>query len=318
MRALCLVSTCTKRKTVAPGRTLHFGSLARGTVSAVARKWVGLIEEESRTMAVRELYAGAAWRWTLRCADTEQARATHLRIVSAGMGLLHSDDFVPSYEASFAPGPNQVGRRLTGSRTIAERHQEWWRVVNELRGSPQPLSQLSRHGRILVALGSDYLRACEPDLTSLAERAGPANLFVICCGISAVSSRDLGECLLPFGSGFADISPGPMSSVNIRAAAWLLETAIPSTGWDRAQITHYMSLTERATGRQVGSRGTRHTDRDILDWIRRQVHACPTATRSELLRRFRAEGRACEEQRFRRLASDAIASLRPDQGKMQI
>jgi hypothetical protein len=51
------------------------------------------------------------------------------------------------------------------------------------------------------------------------------------------------------------------------------------------------------------------TDAEIKGWIQQQLRRAPATTPSALLRRFRDDGRACEQSRFKRLAEQVRYDL---------
>jgi hypothetical protein len=187
------------------------------------------------------------------------------------------------------------------------RHQEWWRAIHAWRGLGEtPLTaRLSKAERILVTIGADYLAAVHQDLAALAEAVGSERLFVISAGAQpARLAEALRRCLLPVSIEMQLAYGGTRSTLNIWAAKWILETA-RVVGWDRQRIEQEITTTiqaRMAAGAQLPGVGRAQTDEEVKDWLRTQLRSEPRAV--GLLAKFRSEGRACLDSRFRRLARE--------------
>jgi hypothetical protein len=316
----CLVVMCTKRKTLLPRPEMHFRSLDLGEASDIAAEWVSRAAQQPAQLQACRLYSGSAWQSALDAYDHARAIGpADLVIISAGFGLLNSDHLVPAYAASFSPGEDQVAHRLRGVGSAAERNRRWWNAINAVRRRPQPLAHLGIYDRVLVVLSRAYLDACWADLSSLAERVGPERLMILCCGAMTGGTSALQHCLLPLDRRFQAISPGPLHSINSRAAAWLLGAIVPTTGWDRdAMAREIESLLACGPAERLHRSGRPQSDAQVMAWLRERLSATPTAPRVELLTAFRSEGRACEQRRFRRLAHAVTAEFRPSQGRPRV
>jgi hypothetical protein len=304
-RHVDLVVACTKRKRVTPASALRFRSILPDRPDAVATAWLELVRA-SPTQRLEELYCGPGWAASLRARDRgRECGALRFHVASAGLGLVSEGTTIPAYSATFATDEDQVARRLTATAGVAAAHREWWRALNSSRGLGEtPVSTaLAGSECVLVAVGADYLRAMLDDLEVLAQQLGPERLFVVSAGAATRSLPEvLGTCLLPVRVEFEAVHRGTRNTLNAWAASWLLACAA-RVGWSRAAIDRELQvLVASGHGGVRRSNGKAQTDDEVRAWIRRELERNPKAT--GLLARFRGQGLACLDTRFRRLAGE--------------
>src|SRR5687767_13783226 len=96
---ILVVTNCSARKTEAPASDHRARSLPRGAAHELAMDWRARCSDAGERIAARRLYAGRAFSIAY---DTAKSTGAELRIVSAGMGLLHPDTPVPSYSLTLS------------------------------------------------------------------------------------------------------------------------------------------------------------------------------------------------------------------------
>jgi hypothetical protein len=317
MSAIELVLPCTKRKQVDVPSHLHFRALPRMPAHGLADLWASRLEGAPDRRTVAEMYSGGGWTAVLQARAAAQAQGgVRLHILSAGLGLVTEDELFPAYSATFAAALDQVASRLEGGSETGVLHQEWWGAINGRRdvGEAPLARRLSGSERIVVAAGADYLIAVHRDLEALAVAAGPERLFVISAGTQPDSlAAAVRRCFLPVRVDMQLVYGGTRSTLNVWAAKWLLERA-EVVGWDRTRIEQEITnaiAARRAAGAHLPGVGQRHTDAEVRAWIDAYLQQEPETTATSLLARFRSEGRACLDTRFRRL----LREIRRDQLK---
>src|SRR5689334_21683495 len=98
---LLIATNCSARKTAMPIPALRARSLPRGAASDVAMEWRARCASADGRIAARRLYAGRAFSLAYDVADSTGAQ---LRVVSAGMGLLHPQAAIPPYSLTLSAG----------------------------------------------------------------------------------------------------------------------------------------------------------------------------------------------------------------------
>ena len=137
-----IVTSCTQRKS---GKVLVDLALlpdVRGT-ERLAEAWQRLVGRAPSVGPMQTLYQG-------RSIADAAAAAAYLKsswyVVSAGLGLVRSDEPVTAYECTVAVGSDLSGRlERAGSTTV-----DWWNALTA--SHPHPLSRLIAKCPTLIAL----------------------------------------------------------------------------------------------------------------------------------------------------------------------
>jgi hypothetical protein len=272
-----------------------------------AERWLSLLAAASPCCRARELYKGPGWAASLRLVQALQAAEAEVdwRIISAGYGLLHPEEQVTRYSATFLAGhadsvPGPAGGGDTGG--------SWWAHVNRLRGQARPLVQFaSEVDGLVVAASAPYVDAVADELVTAAQQV-PTVVF--CAG--RPKNPDVAALAPPFDrrlrEGDDPFVRGGDVGFNQRVAAKVVRL-LGASAVDRARVDEVLAAAmdrERPLrhGRQVAS------DATVMAFIDAALASNPSASRTALLRRWRDRGRACEQGRFRVLYERVVAERR--------
>jgi hypothetical protein len=252
----------------------------------------------------KDLYVGEYWQAGLDLARTSAGRThTDVYVVSAGLGLIHSDAAVPAYAATFtrAHADSVV---LVNDKSPSPVRRQWWNALAEWSGPgnggrPRTLRDLSAtpDARLLVCAGPDYIDATVDDLRDAHKLLGDERLVIVASGdapegLDEVWVRCPGQLRMLFG--------GSMSSTGVRLARAMLEKLGPRVGAREAR--DFIASVLKDTAPLPRFNRDRLSDQDVLAWIGADAEAHPGRTnKTAALRRLRDEGRACEQSRFGRL-----------------
>jgi hypothetical protein len=298
------VVPCTNSKS---GPTVH--AAARNIdhdlpIPEAADRWRSRLTTAPQSNIARGLYKGPGWVASLRLVDALQATGAEVswRIISAGYGLLHPEEQVTTYSATFLAGHADS---VPGAASGANASLTWWNEVNRLRGQAQPLVRLaSEVNGLVVTASAPYIDAIAAELTAAAQQV-PTVVF--CAGrpqdrtvaeLAPRFDRRLREGADPFVRG-GDVG------FNQRVAAKVVDLLGPAV-LDRVRVDEVLALAmDRAGpvryGRQVAS------DATVMAFIDAALKADPSSSRTALLRRWRDRGRACEQSRFGALYERVVA-----------
>lgn len=296
-----IVTNCTQRKSGQVRVDLARLPPVRGA-ERLAEAWQRLVGRAAPLGPVQTLYQGRT------IADTA-ASAAHLDsswyVVSAGLGLVRSDQPVPAYECTVAAGSELIRRLERSGATTAD----WWSAITA--SQPHPLSRLIARSPTLLALPSTYLRMVHEDLAHVSvAKARQLRIFTSTAGAQFVPGH-LADCVMPYDDRLESVPSyaGTRSDFAQRALRHFveaLEAAPLSLEEARAKVT--AALVRRA--RPLRTRGRRMSDDDIRrtltdQWVR---HA---GSSTRLLRYLRDEaGISCEQKRFSRIWQALSAELR--------
>lgn len=295
---LHVVVTCTHRKRLGAPPRLCLSSIRVRDAQARGREWVDRLRvEPAPVVPASELYAGDHWQVALSLLS--QSHQVQLWVVSAGYGLVRLAQQLKPYSATFSPGPDSVlvpGRREQRDAEL----REWWKVITKANlghSRPRTLRELaaSDPGAILlVALSEPYLRALRDDLVAASTKLnGSGKLLIVSAGTRHCPGLD--ENLLPVDANLQIAVGGPRLSLNARIARHLVTTSATHR-WATSAITESLSEVRSASKRHQSR--SRLTDAKVIAFIKRATRQDNHASRSDLLRRLRTQGFACEQQRF--------------------
>ena len=300
-RAVNLVVSCTNRKRFEPASGLAAHRLVGADVPARLRTWKERLSAVSEARhPAEDLYMGEHWSVVRDTVSAARTRGWDVRlwICSAGYGLIRPSALIHSYQVTFASGTRD-------SVTARETHaaQKWWKGVCSYsipgeKGVPRSLTALAQkypRTPMVVALSAHYLNAVEKDLvTVLTYSYFRRHLAIISCGTKGDASQ-WQENLLPCDGSVSASLGGTLTSLNARVARFLFESpALADPAVD------YWAGLVRSLERRTVQRPPRkpQSDAAVMRFIRDALRQTPSASRSKLLQKLRATGRACEQRRF--------------------
>ncbi len=166
------------------------------SISDLASSWLQQVHGSQIRVESSNLYQG---RSIAECRMVSRTTAAEFFIVSAGLGLVHSDDLVPSYSLTISEGTGSIHKWLSAQGLGST---DWWRSLNQASGSPYPISKMinaqtatSMH---LIALPSSYLEMIAPDLALVRDsQLQTLRLFTSVAGSKALSTR-LQSTVMPY------------------------------------------------------------------------------------------------------------------------
>ncbi len=298
---VCIVTSCTQRKA---GRDrIDLAQLPEAaSLTRLAQTWRNFLGKADADMPARSLYQGRSIVDTIAVAATLEAR---WYAVSAGVGLVRSDQAVPAYECTVAAGSN-LHRRL---RALDCSTAQWWTALTAAQ--PAPLARLITRAPTLLALPSSYLRMVQDDLAQVAPaRAKYLRIFTSTAGVRCVPDH-LTDCVMPYDERLESIRgfAGTQADFAQRALRHFVEVLqAMSMPLDVAHGAVSASLAHRR--RRPRSVGQRMTDDEIRQVLTAQW-ARHSGSSTKLLRYLRDEARiSCEQKRFSRLWQQLSAELR--------
>lgn len=255
-----------------------------------------------------ELYEGD--HWAVARELPEIARAAGFRpslwVASAGYGLVPTDVKLASYSATFAAAsPDTVILPNSDPRAAPA---AWWRALSRrrLRGSdaPRQLAELTansnRRTAFLVVVSTPYLRALGEDLVTAAGTCGDSGRMIVVTSHPGPAAPSLRDAWVPAAAPLRLALGGSLTSLHARVARHLLAGLSPTTFGPRVARETVKRLLARTPDLPQFDRA-RLDDGKVCDWIRAELKRDQSVSHTQLLRRFRDAGNACEQARFRGL-----------------
>lgn len=285
-RKLTIVVTCTDRKSATPAQDLMARNLPRGPAAERVGLWREALSRATELHSLTDLYRGETWSQVRALA----LKASHLGyepsmlVASAGLGLQCVSDQAPSYAATFSSGhPDSVGGSI-------QEAQAWWSAL--------PRTAIPRGGHAIWVLSAAYSQIVSEQLM---RETLPASLLVF------GGSKEVPDSLrIPSDRSLRRALGGTATSINVRSAAQWLTLSDGADPFDDAARDRWRVWS--AEKRQVEIYDRRPmTDDGVLEFVRHLRQQDPTVSKTRALRVLRADGMACEQQRFSTLFEQAVA-----------
>ena len=302
-----IVVTCTKQKTLEPPVGLQLRNVKGQTQRSRAVSWNKTLQKSKvQQISARDLYAGDHWavaRDLSACGTA--SRDIRVWVISAGYGLVSIDQEMCPYSATFSnPHPDTV-ILSESSDSPARQKSKWWNEVINLPWSGRrirglrDLAEKYPTAPLIIAASKNYLDAVQDDLTAAAMKLNDLNqLAVISAGTDKLSG--LPGSLIPADARLQHYVGGVRRSLNVRLARYLLE----QTRRGKLSASRIRSLVEplleAAPALQKFDR-TPMTDDEVRSFILQRMQQEDRVSHTRLLRKLRADGKACEQKRFRDL-----------------
>ncbi|MBX9456181.1 MAG: hypothetical protein KL863_09230 [Rhizobium sp.] len=293
-----ILTSCTQRKRVTPNALLYARDLPIGTLGQVAEAWMAKVATVEDLAPAKDVYCGRSFVEAMKAADFAQA---DLHIVSAGLGLIHRKQDIPSYNLTVSKGSQDC---ILG-KLQDHGDNDWWAAL----GGHKTLNDLLDRSSdlIIIALPSPYLRMVAPGLQGVPD--------ALCERIRIVGGRDvpdlnprLEHVRLPYDDrldGPQSTLPGTRSDFASRAVRHFVENVLAAA--PHATAKEHAELVEVALAgwdRPSPKSGTRMSDCDLKSIVRDHWSRADGQS-TKLLRILRDElNIACEQKRFARLTAE--------------
>jgi hypothetical protein len=295
---LNVIVTCTKEKRAAVHSDCELRSVHDDDLESRFQNWRGRLVGCKERVTARNLYGGDHWAFARQISSRRFDVQTY--VCSAGYGLIHIDDSIAPYSATFSRRhPDTVWKNSPQSEISAS---DWWSKLCTWRGhhgfGPRSLTALAKansQSPILVVASENYLRGIQQDLIrTKASLDSPELLMILSAGTQKLSG--LTDNLLPCDARMQPEVGGILRSLNVRLANKIVSEArdVPTLLGLKRKLTRLLAKQPELPtyNRQV------LTDNELKDFIRREIKKNHKASRTNLLRELRSAGYACEQKRF--------------------
>jgi len=292
-----MIVTCSNRKTRAVPGHLRLANIPGATTAQRARKWITRLDNEKSTLPIvaRELYAGEQWAIARALPDRGLAHEkVRLWACSAGYGLIPATAPIHAYAATFTTGH---------ADSVTGKTARWWQALGDWSG-PDPaqprtiraLAEADPGAVFMLMLSPPYMQACQDDITAACEMISNLDRFLL-ISAGARKLRDLAAILVPSDARLQHCLGGSRQALNVRVGESLLAAGIRS----HTDASAYLSNLLRAQPPIKRYDRKKLSDEEVMSLIRDGLARSPGASASRLLREFRDEGSACEQERFGQL-----------------
>lgn len=232
-KKLTVITTCTNKKSDTAVKGLSFADYADRYPPDVAKIWTKHLKNSKSMISCRDLYLGSHWIESLSCEESalNQGIVAETWVLSAGYGLVCSNEKLASYAASFSQGRDSV-QNLGWPHSYSQRQkvQAWWNFLHRHQKRPN-LSRFMSLSRtkdpLLFIISRDYYNAIESELIDLVS-AG-VNVLIVSAGMYRnlnSASPIVRPHILPFSEDFKQVDAylnKTNVSLNARLANWMVQ-----------------------------------------------------------------------------------------------
>jgi len=242
---IAIITSCTNRKKILPPPLLRANNLPVGAQSTLLLAWKNCIEKASDRVRADALYCGRGFAEIREIIKNDQE--IRFWIVSAGLGLVGSEEKVPSYNLTITPSTKDSiqNKLINGTKFDLS---SWWCGINsQLKDLKTPLASLIRAQKrtfFVISLPKSYLDFVASDLFSLEESCWHRIRFL---GINSISSvpQKAKDLVMPYDERFDgpdSINSGTRADFSQRIARHFVENILSnnlfSSQTDHAKAVH--------------------------------------------------------------------------------
>ncbi len=308
-----VVVTCTKEKRQPISDECQLRNVPGTSIRERIQEWQSRTNRHWKdSVRVADLYAGDHWA-NVRAFDSSYF-GIDIWVCSAGYGLIHFDDRVTPYAATFSRShPDSVAAQLPeGDRLSAA--QNWWKATasrwkSHFGDRPRSLTDLMAaypKRSLLVVASDNYIRAIAGDLREgVSCLAEPDQLAIVCAGVRNLDGLD--ENLIPCDARMQSAMGGARRSLNTRLAAKIIrESRLPPRASSLAK--RYQKFLNEQPPLEKYNR-QQLSDDEVKAFILKQMRVSPKSQHSPMLRVLRDSNMACEQKRFAKLYREVVEAI---------
>jgi hypothetical protein len=308
-----VVVTCTKDKRQPVPDECQLRNVPGSSIRDRIQEWQSRTNRRwNEAVRVADLYAGDHWA-NVRAFESSYF-AIEVWVCSAGYGLIHIDDRVAPYAATFSRShPDSVAAQLPEDDRLSAA-QNWWKATaskwkSRFSDRPRSLTDLMAafpKRSLLVVASDNYMRAIADDLRQgVSNLAEPDQLAIVCAGAKSLEGLD--EHLVPCDARMQSVLGGARRSLNTRLAAKIIRESHQPPRVSALKRRYQRLLNEQPPIEKYNRQQL--TDDEIRAFIRKQLRNRPASQHSPLLRVLRDSNMACEQKRFANLYREVVEVL---------
>lgn len=290
-----ILTPCTSRKSFPPSQEIRAVSLRRSNQSTLQTAWLERMRSSVGLSPAADLYQGRGFRIAKQVAADVGAP---LYVVSAGLGLVAADSWIPSYGITVAPGGDESVASMTVGRFDPS---SWWAAVS--RGPfATPLSTpLLAGGLTLAALTRSYAAMVASAIDAFPDEA-LARLRLFGAGLCDLLPDRVRNSVLPYDERLQHLAPGTRADFAQRALRHFVHHVAPIL--PNADLAGHRAAVQAILDREhlpELPRRPRLSDGEVVEIIASRLSHFPCGIRSTLRALRDEHGIACEQARFSRL-----------------
>jgi len=307
-----VVVTCTKDKRQPVADECQLRNVPGVSIRERMQEWHARTNRHwNESVRVADLYAGDHWA-NVRAFGSSYY-AIEVWVCSAGYGLIHFDDRVAPYAATFSRNhPDSVAAHLPESERLSAA-ENWWKATaskwkTHFGDRPRSLTELMAtypKRSLLVVASDNYMRAIADDLRDgVSHLAASDQLAIVCAGVKNLDGLD--QNLVPCDARMQATLGGARRSLNTRLAARIISESRQPPRATSLKKRYEKILSEQPPIEKYNRQQL--SDDEVKAFIRKQLRVSPNSQHSPMLRVLRDCNMACEQKRFANLYREVVGA----------
>ena len=292
-----IITNCSNRKhgkgpCVEPNQNLD-------NIDELLLDWLNKIRKNTYVQEAAQTYVG---RSTKDAIAVKESVKGEMYFISAGLGLIHSFEKIPSYNLTVSKGENTLHRWLKEKNLSSK---DWWAYLNKHLGFSNPVSTLisaNPDSGFLISLPSTYIEMISSDISHLSEQAlKNIRIFTSKSGQMLLPTELQNQCL-PYTSNLEGISGfnGTQNDFPQRAMRHFI-TDLSGQTLNIKDSINAVNLVLSSTSKPLRPERTKLDDESIEKLIEINFERL-NGKSQKLLRFLRDESKvSCEQSRFKNL-----------------
>lgn len=294
-----VITNCTSRKSCR-GAVLSLSPAdLQQPLDQVMETWSALLAKAPRNIQSGALYQGRSFSDAKVVADEMNS---HLYVISAGLGVIRSDELVPNYNLTISEGQGSIASALSRCNASSR---DWWSLLTGSSGPAKSIRDAfdwTQSISVYVALPSTYLKMVERDLLTLSSSQRECVRIFTSVSGQQMLSDSLRKICMPYDDRLEGhgVYAGTRADFAQRAMRHFVEELrAQNLSSEEARTLVMQSL--KVLTKPILPKRARRTDEEIIaliakNWDRFNGH------QGQLLRYLRDEALiSCEQSRFRGL-----------------
>ena len=309
MSKVNLITTCTNGKHGTEDNILHLGdySAAKTPYLVLIKAWTEALNKalsNSTLIRVKSLYKGGHWATAKSICQHD---CVELWVLSAGFGLLHAEDKIVPYQATFAVGHRESIPLYSNEYNGKGFYRTWWKQISENSPfkdkHPTSIADLMRDNSkdyFVISGSPDYINAIEIDIINGLRFLKSSNKQLVIITSKNINPR-LNEYFFKSDARMAHWLKCNMLMLNISLAKYIINQFVNNSLNDIGELSKSIYQELQSLPERKIVKGQKRTPEEVEKYILELQRQNPQISATQALRTFRDSGNSFEEKRFRGL-----------------
>jgi hypothetical protein len=143
------------------------------TIEELSDSWIKNLSKSKNVKKASDTYGGRSF---VEAKNASELIGADMFIISAGLGLISSENLIPHYSLTTALGKGSISNWLKSNQLKST---DWWSILNKKLNQKNSISQLVKESKgVILALPSTYLELIKEELNNL-DKPDTSKIYII-------------------------------------------------------------------------------------------------------------------------------------------